>query len=167
MSRGKGDYSCLGAVNSNHMASRSNPTVSTIPDALFEDNRRTVEDPTPIFKPEPTGLTVGTRVGVAEIPVGIFTIKNLMVSAAVLLPFDGTPVSLEFGFAERSNPFQLTVSLFGGGGFVVSSLDTQHPVTELEAALEFGRLRHAELRRGVGSDLRQGRDLHLLQRPPS
>ncbi len=104
---------------------------------------------TPIFKPSPTGLTVGTKLGVAKIPIGIFTMKNLMVSAAVRLPFDGSPVSLQFGFAERSNPFQLTVSLYGGGGFVVMTLDTEHPVRELEAALEFGAF--AELDFGVAS----------------
>lgn len=104
---------------------------------------------TPIFKPELTGITVGTKLGLSKLPMGVFTLKNLMVSAAVRLPFDGKPLSLQLGFAERSNPFQLTVSLFGGGGFVVITLDTEEPVRELEAALEFGAF--AELDFGVAS----------------
>jgi hypothetical protein len=104
---------------------------------------------TPIFKPSPTGLTVGVKLGLTKLPLGVFTLKNLMVSNAVTLPFDGTPLSYKFGFAERSNPFQLVVSLFGGGGFLVLGLDTEDGVREIEAALEFGAF--AELDFGVAS----------------
>lgn len=104
---------------------------------------------TPIFKPEVSGLTVGVKLGVTKLPLGIFTLKNLMVSNAIKLPFDGSPLSLQFGFAERANPFQLVVSLFGGGGFVVIGLDTKDSVKEIEAALEFGAF--AELDFGVAS----------------
>jgi len=104
---------------------------------------------TPIFKPELSGLTVGVKLGITKIPVGIFVMKNLMISTAVKLPFDGKPLSLQFGFAERANPFQLVVSLLGGGGFVVIGIDTEHGVKEIEAALEFGAF--AEIDFGVGS----------------
>ncbi len=104
---------------------------------------------TPIFKPSLTGLTVGVKLGLTKLPLGVFTLKNLMVSNAVTLPFDGTPLSYRFDFAERANPFQLVVSLFGGGGFVVIGLDTESGVKEIEAALEFGAF--AELDFGVAS----------------
>ena len=104
---------------------------------------------TPIFKPEISGLTVGVKLGITKSPVGIFVMKNLMVSTAVKLPFDGKPLSLQFGFAERANPFQLVVSLLGGGGFLVIGIDTEHGVKEIEAALEFGAF--AEIDVGVAS----------------
>jgi hypothetical protein len=103
----------------------------------------------PIFKPELTGLTVGIKLGLPKLPVGIFMLKNLMVSTAVRLPFDGKPLSLQFGFAERADPFQIVVSLFGGGGFVIIGLDTESGVKEIEAALEFGAF--AKLDFGVAS----------------
>ncbi|GAC1310512.1 MAG: hypothetical protein NVSMB19_24780 [Vulcanimicrobiaceae bacterium] len=94
---------------------------------------------TPIFKPTLKDITVGVRLGITEIPVGIFVMKNLMVSTAVKLPFEAKPLSIEFGFAERANPFQLTVSCFGGGGFLLIGLDTRDSaINEIEAALEFG-----------------------------
>lgn len=92
----------------------------------------------PIFKLDLSGLTVGAKLGLSTFELGIFTLKNLMISSAVTLPFDGKPLSFQFGFAERSNPFQLVVSLFGGGGFVVIGVDTEHGVKEVETALEFG-----------------------------
>ena len=104
---------------------------------------------TPIFKPELTGLTVGVKLGLTTLPLGIFTLKNLMVSSAVKLPFDGKPLSVQFGFAERANPFQLVVGIFGGGGFVIIGVDTEHSVKEIEAALEFGAF--AALDFGVAS----------------
>jgi hypothetical protein len=128
------------------------------PLAFVDDLRRTLSgsasgipgfEATPILKPELTGVTVGVKLGLTKLPVGIFTLKNLMVSTAVRLPFDGKPLALNFGFAERANPFQLTVSLFGGGGFVVLGLDTENAVKEIEAALEFGAF--AELDFGVAS----------------
>ena len=107
---------------------------------------------TPIFKPTPSNITVGVKLGIASIPVGIFVMKNLIVSTAVKLPFDAKPLSIEFGFAERANPFQLTVSCFGGGGFLLIGLDTRSTaVNELEAALEFGAFTEFKAAGGLAS----------------
>jgi hypothetical protein len=102
----------------------------------------------PIIKLEDGGLTAGGKFGVPSVQVGVFALKNVMASAVIKIPFDGRSVGFVFGFAERSNPFQLTVSLFGGGGFVLLGLDAEG-VQEIEAALEFGAF--AEIDLGIAS----------------
>lgn len=102
----------------------------------------------PIIKLEDGGLTVGGKFGVPSVVVGVFTLKNVMASAAIKIPFDGRSVGFVFGFAERQNPFQLTVSMFGGGGFVLLGLDAKG-VQEIEAALEFGAFAAIDL--GIAS----------------
>lgn len=102
----------------------------------------------PIIKLEDGGLTVGGKFGVPSVAVGVFSLKNVMASAAIKIPFDGRSVGFVFGFAERANPFQLTVSMFGGGGFVMLGLNAEG-VQEIEAALEFGAFAAVDL--GIAS----------------
>ena len=52
-------------------------------------------------------------------------------------PSPAAAPSVRFNFAERQNPFNLTVSLFGGGGFFAITIGSGG-VQELEASLEFG-----------------------------
>jgi hypothetical protein len=50
--------------------------------------------------------------------VGIFSMQNISLSAGVFLPLlTGKELNFNFAFCERQQPFILTVSLFGGGGF--------------------------------------------------
>ena len=102
----------------------------------------------PIIKLEDGGLTVGGKFGVPSVVVGVFSLKNVMASATIKIPFDGRSVGFVFGFAERANPFQLTVSMFGGGGFVMLGLNAEG-VQEIEAALEFGAFAAVDL--GIAS----------------
>jgi hypothetical protein len=100
-----------------------------IPPGLFGDG--------PSVDVRPDSVAVGFDISLPPVTVGVFTMKNLGLNAGLLLPFtDGKPV-LDFGFARRQSPFLLTVSLFGGGGFVHVQLDTSG-MKLVEAALEFG-----------------------------
>ena len=85
----------------------------------------------------PAGITAGYSLGLPAVQVGVLSLSNITLGAAFSLPFDGRPPSARFNFAERHNTFNLTVSLFGGGGFLALVLDTGG-VREIEAALEFG-----------------------------
>jgi hypothetical protein len=69
--------------------------------------------------------------------VGVLSLSNVSLGAGFDLPFTGLSPSARFNFAERQSPFNLTVSLFGGGGFFAITIDTGG-VKELEASLEFG-----------------------------
>ncbi len=85
----------------------------------------------------PAGLTAGYTLGLPTVQVGILALSNISLGAAFSLPFTGGPPTARFNFAERQNTFNLTVAMFGGGGFValVAAADG---IREIEAQLEFG-----------------------------
>ncbi|WP_443750560.1 hypothetical protein [Asticcacaulis solisilvae] len=84
-----------------------------------------------------SGITASYSLGLPTISVGVMSLQNINLGAGFDLPFTGDGPSARFNFAERHNPFNLTISLFGGGGFFALGVDTGG-VRELEASLEFG-----------------------------
>ena len=91
-------------------------------------------DPAPVDI-SPAGLSLRYSIGLPTAQIGICSIQNISFGAGFDLPFTGGPPSVRFNFAERHNPFTITVSMIGGGGFVALTLDTGG-MRELEAALE-------------------------------
>jgi hypothetical protein len=85
----------------------------------------------------PQGITAGYQLGLPNVQVGILSLTNISLGASFTLPFTGQPPAARFNFAERHNTFNLTVSMFGGGGFVALVVGAEG-VREIEAALEFG-----------------------------
>ncbi|MBA2433186.1 MAG: hypothetical protein H0V56_13910, partial [Chthoniobacterales bacterium] len=91
-----------------------------------------------ILPPDPRpGVNVGFTLGIPSIGIGIFTLQNISFAAGFYLPFINDPANLRLAFCERHQPFILTVSLFGGGGFFAMDIGTDG-VRQIEAALEFG-----------------------------
>ncbi len=86
--------------------------------------------------PQP-GVKVGFTLGIPTVGVGIFTLQNISFGAVFYLGFLGDPANLRLNFCERHQPFILTVSLFGGGGFFAIDIGMDG-VKQIEAALEFG-----------------------------
>jgi hypothetical protein len=86
---------------------------------------------------EPVGVRASFTVSLPNIAVGVFALTNMSLSAGLDLPFTGKPALVNFAFCTRENPFCLTVSMFGGGGFFGITLGLSG-VEILEAALEFG-----------------------------
>jgi hypothetical protein len=68
---------------------------------------------------------------------GIFSLENIVLSGGFTVPFQGDPVGCSFGFSSRERPFLLTVSGFGGGGYLALVVDVGG-VRQLEAGFEFG-----------------------------
>lgn len=85
----------------------------------------------------PEGIEAGFSLALPSIAVGVFNLSNLSLGAAFTVPFIGQPLSVRFNFCERHNPFNLTVAMFGGGGFFGVTV-TPAGVQVLEAAFEFG-----------------------------
>lgn len=83
------------------------------------------------------GIDAGFSLTLPNIAVGVFSLSNLSLGAGFTVPFIGQPLSVRFNFCTREQPFNLTVSLFGGGGFFGITLDPSG-VQLFEAALEFG-----------------------------
>jgi len=74
---------------------------------------------------------------IPSVPAGAFILSGLEFRSAVLVPFDGRPVSIEFGLSSCQKPFNLSVLMFGGGGYVDLVID-HSGLRSLDAALEFG-----------------------------
>jgi hypothetical protein len=84
-----------------------------------------------------SGIEAKYSLSIPSVQVGIFALSGLSIGARFSLPFDTRPVEVGFNFAERENPFSLTVSLLGGGGFMAIGVGADG-VREIEAALEAG-----------------------------
>ena len=84
----------------------------------------------------PTGVIAGFTFPIPTIAVGIFSLQNISLGASLELPFTNSPIVFTFLFCTRENPFILTVSMFGGGGFFGLIISTKE--IGVEAALEFG-----------------------------
>jgi hypothetical protein len=84
------------------------------------------------------GVTAGYSLAIPSIGVGVFSLENIRLSAALTLPFlPPAALRFRFAFSERDHPFLITVSLLGGGGFFGIALGPDG-VEMLDAALEFG-----------------------------
>ena len=83
------------------------------------------------------GIDAQFSVALPNLAVGVMSLTNLSLGAGFTVPFIGQPLSVRFFFCSREAPFNLTVSLFGGGGFFGICIDP-HGVQKLEASFEFG-----------------------------
>ncbi len=85
----------------------------------------------------PEGVRSSFSLAIPDVAVGIFALQNLSFGAGFAIPFTDGALTVNFAFCQRHEPFLLTVSLFGGGGFFGLTIDP-NGVQQLEAALEFG-----------------------------
>jgi hypothetical protein len=86
----------------------------------------------------PDGVTALYSLAIPEIGVGVFSLENIRFSAALTLPFvPPAPLRFRFAFSEREAPFNVTVSLLGGGGFFGIAVGPDG-VEILEASIEVG-----------------------------
>ncbi len=83
------------------------------------------------------GIDAAFSMALPNLAVGVMSLTNLSLGAGFTVPFIGQPMSVRFNFCTREAPFNLTVTLFGGGGFFGLVVDP-HGVQKLEAAFEFG-----------------------------
>ena len=83
------------------------------------------------------GIKAGFTLPIPSIGVGVFSLQNISLDAGLMVPFIGKPVSMRFSFCEKHNPFLLSVSVFGGGGYFALEMDPKG-VRTVEGAIEFG-----------------------------
>jgi hypothetical protein len=83
------------------------------------------------------GIKASFSLPIPTVAVGIFSIQNITLGAGFNVPFIGDALTVNFNFCTKENPFILTVSFLGGGGFFGITLYPKG-VYLLEAALEFG-----------------------------
>ena len=63
-----------------------------------------------------SGITASLNIGIPDLTIGVFSLMNMSFGAALKLPFTGAPVTLDFNFCGRENPFTLTVIKLPGLG---------------------------------------------------
>jgi hypothetical protein len=114
----------------------------------------------------PSGISASYSLTLPALEVGVFALANASLSASFSLPFDGTPANVKFYFSRREQPFSLTVSLLGGGGFFGIGISSSG-VDEIEAALEFGAALSIDLGVASGSvEVKAGIYFHWLEPAP-
>lgn len=91
----------------------------------------------PAIEIKPTGIKAGFSAPIPSLQVGVFSLSNMRFGASVNIPFSGKPARVRFDFSRKHDPFCLSVSMFGGGGFFSLAVGTDG-VELVEAALEFG-----------------------------
>jgi hypothetical protein len=121
----------------------------------------------PALMVTPSGISASYSLTLPAVEVGVLALSNASLGASFNLPFDSNPASVRFNFSERHQPFSLTVSLLGGGGFFAIGV-TAEGVREIEAALEFGAAIAIDL--GVASggvEVKAGIYFHWLEPVPN
>jgi len=93
----------------------------------------------PTISATPSGITADYALAVPSVDAGMFLMRNVAINFGVDVPFSRNPVTVSLGFARRDNPFNLSVSMFGGGGYIDIQMG-QAGITRLEAVMEFGAM---------------------------
>ena len=83
------------------------------------------------------GIEVGYSLGLPPVSLGMFNLSNVSLAAQLNIYFTGDPITFEFDFCQEHQPFLLTVSLFGGGGYFGLTL-TPGGIQRMAATFEFG-----------------------------
>ena len=112
---------------------------NAIPSTLFNNG--------PSVNVSQDGIQLGYTLPIPSVGIGIFSLENIRLIASLDLPFNDKPISFNFAFSERQDPFLISVSFLAGGGFFSLSIGPRG-VTMLEASLEFGASASIDL--GVG-----------------
>ena len=123
----------VGAKGANLMFAGPLSFVNSLQSILPSDG---FDDP-PFVTVDGQGVVAGYTLGVPSIGVGIFSLQNIALSAALSVPFTDRPAGVRFSVSERHKPFLLTVSLFGGGGFFAMAVSA-NGLEQVEASIEFG-----------------------------
>jgi hypothetical protein len=91
----------------------------------------------PTVRATPNGIHAAYSIGAPEVTAGMFVMRNIAASVGVDVPFDGKPIVSTLAFASRESPFGLSVSVFGGTGYLVFEIEGDR-IRKLEASLDFG-----------------------------
>ncbi len=91
----------------------------------------------PTIKATTSGVAAEYALVVPNVSSGVFVMRNIAIHVGVDVPFTRKPVTVSLGFARRDNPFNLSVLMFGGGGYIDFTIGPAGLIG-LEASMEFG-----------------------------
>jgi len=91
----------------------------------------------PSLDVDASGARLGYTLALPDLTLGSYALQNIKLSSALNIPFSNQPVRFRFAFAERHDPFLVTVSAVAGGGFLGIGVGADG-IESIEASLEFG-----------------------------
>jgi hypothetical protein len=108
----------------------------------LQESLPSVGNTAPTVDVNATGITATFVAAVpSPLSMGAFTLRNLLLKAAITLSFVNEPVLVEFAWASQDQPFQVAVAGFGGGGYLELAIRAggdDGGLTRFVGALEFG-----------------------------
>ena len=89
------------------------------------------------FPPGGRGIEAGYGINLGVIGVGYLSFSNIVLNAAVQLPFDNSPAHFRISIGRSDAPFLISSTVFGGGGYLglISAADR---IVGFEASFDFG-----------------------------
>ncbi|MER7766887.1 hypothetical protein [Kitasatospora sp. NPDC096140] len=88
-----------------------------------------------------TAITASYTLAVPTAGLMVFSLQNLTIRIAVTLSLTNRPIAVDFAFGTREKPFLVTVSGFGGGGYLELGIGAGGPdsgLQRLTGGIEFG-----------------------------
>jgi hypothetical protein len=76
----------------------------------------------PFIDVQPDSVSAGFNLQIPNIAAGAMTLMNIVFSAALRIPFNGSPARARFALSSREHPFLCTWIGLGGGGFFALEL---------------------------------------------
>jgi hypothetical protein len=76
----------------------------------------------PFIDLQPDSVSAGFNLQIPNIAAGAMTLMNIVFSAALRIPFNGSPARARFALSSREHPFLCTWIGLGGGGFFALEL---------------------------------------------
>jgi hypothetical protein len=93
----------------------------------------------PLVQPTRDGISVQYLYAAPPVQAAVFLLRNIAFSTVITVPFTGDSPTVQVGFSSKTNPFQLTVLMLGGSGYVDVVVD-HTGIVRFDAALEFGAM---------------------------
>jgi hypothetical protein len=92
----------------------------------------------PRITASPTQIKATYRTSLPTLPLGpAFTLQNVVLDTGLTLSLRNEPLVVDFSFGTRERPFLVTVSLFGGGGYLEIGINAQG-LQRFVGGIEFG-----------------------------
>ncbi len=94
-------------------------------------------DNKPTIKSSASGIIAEYKLGIPSVSAGTFIMRNIAFYCGVNVPFSKNPVTMWLSFGRRDSPFNLSVMMLGGGGYIEVEFGGEE-LSRLDASLEFG-----------------------------
>ncbi|CAM3594579.1 hypothetical protein GCM10009865_38540 [Aeromicrobium ponti] len=111
---------------------------------LLEELKPLLGGNRPTLSSTPAGIKAGYTFQLPSVKTGAFMMSNIAIHCGVNVPLKQNPesnsmdpVTMSLSFGRRDNPFNLSVLMFGGGGYIDVEFGKEG-LTKFEASMEFG-----------------------------